>query len=87
MSTKQGKAIMALEDDLKAVLSQVGKGTGEVLAKIDQLEGQIAALQGTVDANSDAKAQLDAAAGTLSDLKVAAQALDDVVPDPEPPVA
>lgn len=79
---------MALDDDLKAVLAEVSKGTGEVVGKIGDLEAQLAALQATVADNADAKAQLDAAQQTLADLKTAAQTLDDVVPDApvEPPV-
>jgi len=75
---------MALDDDLKAVLAQVGKGTGEVLGKLADLETQLAELQVVVGENADAKVQLDAAQQTVADLKVAAQALDDIVPDPEP---
>jgi hypothetical protein len=83
--TTQGDKIMALNDDLQAVLVQVGKGTGEVLSKIADLESQLVVLQGLVTENADAKAQLDAAQQTVSDLKTAAQHLDDVVPDEEPP--
>lgn len=81
---EQGTKIMELDDDLKAVLAQVGKGTGEVLAKIADLETSVGNLQELVSENAAAKAELDAAQGTLADLKVAAQALDDIVPDPEP---
>jgi hypothetical protein len=77
--------IMALDDDLKAVLAQVGKGTTEVLGKLSDLEAQLANLQVVVGENADAKTQLDAAQQTVSDLKVAAQALDDIVPDPVVP--
>lgn len=76
---------MALNEDLQGVLAQVGKGTGEVLGKIAELEEQIGALQEMVSENADAKAQLDAAAVTVADLKVAAKALDDIVPDAEEP--
>lgn len=78
---KQGDKIVALKDDLQAVLVQVGKGTGEVLGKIADLESQLGALQVSVAENADAKAQLDEASQTVADLKVAAQALDDVVAD------
>lgn len=78
---------MALDDDLKAVLAQVGKGTGEVLEKLGQLDQQISDLTEMVGENADAKAQLEAAAVTVGELKVAAQKLDDIVPDvEEPPV-
>lgn len=72
---------MALVDDLKAVLAQVGKGTGEVVSKIADLEAMLASLQVMVTENAEAKAQLDAAQSTVADLKVASQALDDVVAD------
>ena len=83
--TTQGDKIVALSDDLNAVLAEVRKGTGEVVAKLADLESQLAALQAAVAENADAKAQLDAAQQTVVELQAAAQALDDVVPD-EPSV-
>src|SRR4029077_20546839 len=79
--TSQGRSIMALVDDLKAVLAQVGKGTGEVVSKLADLEAMLSSLQVMVAENSDAKVQLDEAQVVVADLKVAAQALDDVVAD------
>lgn len=60
------------QDAVDAVVVQLGKAKGEVLAKIADLEAQVAAGQ----------------APDFSALKAAAQALDDVVPDApveEPP--
>lgn len=65
---------MGLKDDLKAVSTQLGKARDEIVSKVEELERQINA--GEVDQ------------ATLDELKAAAQALDDVVPDQpadEPP--
>jgi 16S rRNA G1207 methylase RsmC len=60
-----------VQDAVDAVVAQLDKAKGEILNEITNLEAQIAAGE-TPD---------------LSALKAAAQALDDVVPDAEPPVA
>ena len=59
---------MSTQDAVNAVVAQLGKAKGEIVAKIVDLQNQI-------DAGVPAE-QLD-----LTDLTAAAQALDDVVPD------
>src|SRR5881409_2543694 len=76
--------IMALQDDLQAVVTQLSKGLGEIVGKLDSLAQTIADLQAQVDANSAAAQQLSDAADEIASLKQVAQALDDVVPDAEP---
>jgi methyl-accepting chemotaxis protein len=82
--TEQGMKIMALEQDLQAVLVQLNKGLGEILGKLTSLGETIVTLQASVDANSEASQQLASAADEVESLKQVAQALDDVVPDAEP---
>lgn len=57
--------IMATQEAVNAIVAQVRKGTGEVVAKIAELQAQV-----------DAGAPVD-----LSELAAAAQALDDIVAD------
>lgn len=57
--------IMATQEAVNAIVAQVKKGTGEVVAKIAELQAQV-----------DAGAPVD-----LSELAAAAQALDDIVAD------
>lgn len=57
--------IMATQEAVNAIVAQVKKGTGEVVAKIAELQQQV-----------DAGAPVD-----LSELAAAAQALDDIVAD------
>jgi hypothetical protein len=61
---------MATQDDVNAVVDQLGKASAEIQGRIADLETQVA--------NGEAP--------DLTALKAAAQRLDDVVPDPEPPV-
>lgn len=63
------------QDAVDAVVARLGKAKDEIVAKIADVEAQLAAA-GAAD-------QVD-----LSALQAAAQALDDIVPDPapEPPV-
>lgn len=69
----------AVDDILAGVTDQLGKAKGEIVAKIDELQAQVAAGQ-------------PPSQDTLDALKAAAQALDDIVPDvpsedaPEEPV-
>jgi hypothetical protein len=64
-------ARMSQQDAVNAVVAELGKAKGEIVAKISDLQAQI-------DAGTPA-AELD-----LSGLVAAAQALDDIVPDPAP---
>ena len=64
------KLMGAVQDAVDAIVVQLGKAKDEILAKVADLEAQIAAGE-TPD---------------LAPLLAAAQALDDVVPDVEPPV-
>lgn len=70
--TRQEKHMADVKDELVAITNQLRKGTSEVVSKISDLEAKVA--DGTVTVED------------LADLKSAAQALDDVVPDevPEP---
>jgi hypothetical protein len=58
------------QDAVDAVSAQLGKAKDEIVAKIDDLQAQVDAGE-TPD---------------LTALRAAAQSLDDVVPDPVPPV-
>ena len=60
-----------LGDTLKNIGSQLGKAKDEIVKKIGDLETAL----------NNAGALPEDAAAALSDLKVAAQALDDIVPD------
>lgn len=67
-----GRLAMSTQDSIDAIVVQLGKAKAEVVAKI-----------------ADVQAQLDAAAVpaekvNLDALTAAAQALDDIVPDPAP---
>lgn len=62
--------LSANSDAIEAVVTQLGKAKAEIVAKIE-------ALQEAVDNGEDLSP-------ALADLTSAAQALDDVVPDPEP---
>lgn len=64
-----------LSDKLTAVTAQLSKARNEVVGKIDELTAALEAAQ--VDDPDVAQA--------LSDLQTAAQQMDDVVADPEPP--
>ena len=64
------RSIMTIRDDIAAVTGQLGKARDEILGKLAELEQKI--VDGTVTAED------------LAPLKAAAQALDDVVPDPAP---
>ncbi|WPH57829.1 hypothetical protein [Mycobacterium phage WXIN] len=64
-----------LSDKLVAVTAQLSKARNEVVGKIDELTAALEAAQ--VDDPDVAQA--------LADLQTAAQAMDDVVPDPAPP--
>lgn len=68
---KEDKIMSQLGDTLNSIKDQVGKATVEILGKIADLEAALANA-GTIPV--DAQTALDG-------LKVAAQALDDIVPD------
>jgi predicted RNA polymerase sigma factor len=63
--------VSEVQDAVDAITAQISKGTGEVVAEIAALEAQVAA----------------GVAPDFTALKAAAQALDDLNPDPvvEPP--
>lgn len=66
--TLKGTIMTAAQDAVDQITLQLGKAKDEILAKVADLETQIANGE-TPD---------------LTALRAAAQALDDVVPDPEP---
>lgn len=75
MITKQ-----ELEAGLKAVAAQQGKIAKEQSDRFDALTAKIKALQDALDASDVPQGVEDA----FNELKTAAQALDDVVPDAPP---
>lgn len=70
--TTLGKAVMSTQDAVNAVVAQLAKAKGEIVAKIADVQAQLDA------------ASVPAEVVDLSALTEAAQALDDVVPDVEP---
>jgi predicted RNA polymerase sigma factor len=64
----QGAIVSEVQDAVDAITAQINKGTAEVVAEVAALEAQVAAGE-TPD---------------FTALKAAAQALDDLNPDPAP---
>jgi len=71
----QGRSIMSTQAAVDAVVDQLAKAKGEIVAARDELVAKIVDLQNQLDAGVPAE-QVD-----LSGLKAVAQALDDIVPD------
>jgi hypothetical protein len=74
-----GRSLMSTQDNINAVVTQLGKAKDEIVAKIADVQAQLDA------------ANVPAEVVDLSALNAAAQALDDVVPDepadvPEEPI-
>jgi len=67
-----GRHLMSTQDTINAIVTQLGKAKDEIVAKIADVQAQL-------DAASVPAEQVD-----LSALTAAAQALDDIVPDPAP---
>ena len=67
-----GRQLMTTQDTINAIVTQLGKAKDEIVAKIADVQAQL-------DAASVPAEQVD-----LSALTAAAQALDDIVPDPAP---
>lgn len=66
---------------LKAIQTQVGKVAAEQAAKSDALIAKVAELEAVIAAGGDVTAEVTEA---LDGVKVALQALDDVIPDAPP---
>ena len=69
MYNNQGVILVSIQDAVNTVVAQLNKAHGEIMSKIADVEAQIEA--------AGAAGQVD-----LSALVAAAQALDDIVPDP-----
>jgi uncharacterized protein YPO0396 len=67
-----GRHLMTAQEDINAVVAQLGKAKDEIVAKIADVQAQL-------DAANVPAEQVD-----LTALNAAAQALDDIVPDPAP---
>ena len=63
---------MSTQDSINAVVTQLGKAKDEIVAKIADVQAQLDA------------ASIPAETVDLTALTTAAQALDDIVPDPAP---
>lgn len=72
----EGKAIMSLQDSVNAVVAQLNKARQEITVVKDGLTAKLADVQSQLDA-AGVSEKVD-----LSELQSAAQALDDIVPDP-----
>ena len=70
-----GRSLMSTQAAVDAVVTQLVKARGEIVAAKDQLVAKIVDLQNQLDAGVPAE-QVD-----LSGLKAVAQTLDDIVPD------
>jgi cell division protein FtsB len=70
-----GRSLMSTQAAVDAVVAQLVKARGEIVAAKDQLVAKIVDLQNQLDAGVPAE-QVD-----LSGLKAVAQSLDDIVPD------
>lgn len=74
LKTSLGKILMTLDDLKQTIIDtkvQLAKAAGEITAKIEALEAQLANAGGTTP-------EVDAA---VADLKAVAQQLDDINPD------
>lgn len=79
--TKLMANVNELEGELRTIRQQNEKALGEIRSKLDELLLRITTLEGQL-ANQELP---DGAQAELTALKVAAQALDDVVPDAPTP--
>jgi len=67
-----GRHLMSTQETINAIVTQLGKAKDEIVAKIADVQAQLDA------------ASIPAETVDLTALTTAAQALDDIVPDPAP---